>query len=74
MKVFHINDTGSNTKLKVVNGKKILLSKSFDNLKSCLRWLHDNSKKVATREAIEELATMKAWIVNAKFKFKIKEV
>ena len=72
--IFYIDDTKTKPTLTVRKDKKIILRKSFKNLSTCLRWLHTSSKKIATKEAIEELVSMKVFIKNAKFKFKIKEV
>jgi len=72
--VFYVDDTKSKTVLSVKKGKKVILRKSFKTLKLCLRWLHTSSKKIATKDAIEELVSMKNFIQGGKFKFKIKEV
>jgi len=74
MKTFHIDDTGIKTILEVRSKKKVILRKRFPKLSDCLRWLHTNSKKASTKEAVEELVSMKNFIKDSKFKFKIKEV
>jgi len=66
---FHIDDSKTPTRLKVMVGKRMLVERKFGTLGACMAYLKQNTSNDITVKAISELRAMKQWIRGNKFSF-----